>query len=160
MISLASILLSDNGPQFARWTIKWFLKELNIEHRFISIRHVQTIGHVEMVNKVVMDCLKKVVEHKMYLRLLYEFETVALVEIALPMHQVGPPLKKEITISDASSLILTMKVCGHQKKRKEICESPRHVTIIEDFSRLFLVNQPTRMCTRTWKRNPQEYIQC
>lgn len=41
--------------------IRWFLKELNIEHHFASLSHAQTNGQVEVENKVVMDGLIKMV---------------------------------------------------------------------------------------------------
>lgn len=47
------VLLRNNGPQF------WFLEELPIARRFASVRHAQTNRHVEVVNKVVLDGLKK-----------------------------------------------------------------------------------------------------
>lgn len=56
------VLVSNSCPQFVGKDIKWFLVELHINHRFTSVRHAQTNGHVESTKKVVIEVLKKRVD--------------------------------------------------------------------------------------------------
>lgn len=53
------MLVSDNGPQFARNKLHWFCQELKIEHQHASVKHAQTNGQIQAANKSILNGLKK-----------------------------------------------------------------------------------------------------
>lgn len=56
---IPSVLVSDNGPQFAGKELKWIWEELKIKYRHASVKHAQANGKVETTNKTVLNRLKK-----------------------------------------------------------------------------------------------------
>ncbi len=56
------ILLSDQGRQFVNETITALVKKFCIKHKITSAYHPETNGAVEIMNKVVVNCLRKLIE--------------------------------------------------------------------------------------------------
>ncbi|XP_074322975.1 uncharacterized protein LOC141659934 [Apium graveolens] len=56
------ILVTNNGTQFNNEEFKKYCEENEIELRFTSVAHPQANGHAEVVNRVLLDGLKKRIE--------------------------------------------------------------------------------------------------
>lgn len=58
------VIVSDNGPQFKGEKIQAWCEEMMIKQIFIAVAHPQANGQVEVVNRVLLDGLKKRLEHE------------------------------------------------------------------------------------------------
>ncbi|XP_015944826.3 uncharacterized protein LOC107469959 [Arachis duranensis] len=61
---IPEVVVSDNGTQFADKKFGEFLAGLGIKQRFSSVEHSETNGQVEAANKVILQGLKKRLNHK------------------------------------------------------------------------------------------------
>ena len=60
---LPRILVTDNGRQFNNKEFKEYCEGYNIDLRFTSVAHPQANGQAEVANRIILDGLKKRVEH-------------------------------------------------------------------------------------------------
>ncbi|XP_072081014.1 uncharacterized protein [Arachis hypogaea] len=58
------VVISDNGTQFADKKFGEFLAGLGIKQMFLLVEHPQTNGQVEAANKVILQGLKRRLDHK------------------------------------------------------------------------------------------------
>lgn len=58
------IIVSDNGPQFKGDKIQSWCAEMMIKQMFTAVAHPQANGQVEVINRVILEGLKKRVEHE------------------------------------------------------------------------------------------------
>lgn len=56
---ISRILVSDNGTQFNGKKITEYCIEMGIHQKFMAITHPQVNGQVKVINRVLMDGLKK-----------------------------------------------------------------------------------------------------
>ncbi|KAL8118663.1 hypothetical protein AgCh_016254 [Apium graveolens] len=60
---IPSILVTDNGRQFDNAEFREYCDNNSIELRFNSVAHPQKNGQAEVANRIILDGLKKMVEH-------------------------------------------------------------------------------------------------
>lgn len=60
---IPKILVSDNGTQFKRKKILEFCRKLGIRQSFSNVAHPETNGHAKLLNKVILEGLKRRLEN-------------------------------------------------------------------------------------------------
>ena len=60
---LPRILVTDNGLQFNNEEFRKYCDDNDIDLRFTSVAHPQANGQAEVANRIILDGLKKRVEH-------------------------------------------------------------------------------------------------
>ena len=60
---LPRILVTDNGLQFNNEEFRKYFDDNDIDLRFTSVAHPQANGQAEVANRIILDGLKKRVEH-------------------------------------------------------------------------------------------------